>query len=40
MIALVLLIAALVYMIWTIRTASEPAASMQLMNQIGTLNIL
>ena len=40
LIALVLLIAALVYMIWTIRTASEPAASMQLMNQIGTLNIL
>lgn len=37
--ALVLFIAALVYMVWTIRTASQPAVSMDLLDQIGTLDI-
>lgn len=37
--ALALLIAALVYMAWTIRTAFQPSASMNLLDQIGTLDI-
>lgn len=38
--ALVLLIAALAYMVWTVQTAFQPAASMDLLDQIGTLDIL
>lgn len=37
--ALVLFIVALAYMVWTIQTASQPAASMDLFDQIGTLDI-
>lgn len=37
--ALVLLMIALVYMAWTVRTASLPAASMDLLERIGTLDI-
>ena len=37
--ALALLAVALVYMVWTIRLSSEPAASMKLIEQIGTLQI-
>lgn len=37
--ALALLMVTLVYMIWTIQTASLPSASMELINQIGTLDI-
>lgn len=38
--ALALLVAALIYMAWTIRGASQPAASMNLLERIGTLDIL
>lgn len=37
--ALALLIAVLVYMVWTVQTASRPAASMDLLDRIGTLDI-
>lgn len=37
--ALILFIVALAYMVWTIRTASEPAVSMNVLDQIGTLDI-
>lgn len=37
--ALALLMVTLVYMIWTIQTASLPSATMELINQIGTLDI-
>lgn len=37
--ALALLVVALAYMIWTIRLSSEPAASMDLIRQIGSLQI-
>lgn len=40
LLALALLAAALLYMAQTIRTASQPAASMDLLEQIGTLDIL
>lgn len=40
LLALALLAAALLYMAHTIRTASQPAASMDLLEQIGTLDIL
>lgn len=39
-VALALLLVALTYMIWTIRTAAMPAASMELIYRIGTLDIL
>lgn len=37
--ALILFIAALAYMVWTIQTAAEPAVSMKVLEQIGTLDI-
>lgn len=39
LVAWMLLVAALVYMMWTIRTSSNPAASMEVLEQIGTLDI-
>lgn len=37
--AVVLFIVALAYMVWTIRTSAQPAASMDLLDHIGTLDI-
>lgn len=37
--AVVLLVVVLVYMMWTIQTASQPAVSMDLLEKIGTLDI-
>ena len=37
--AVVLLVVVLVYMMWTIQTASQPAVSMDLLDYIGTLDI-
>lgn len=39
LVALALFIAALAYMVWTLQAASQPAASMNVLEQIGTLDI-